>query len=100
MNIMSGPAHYIIAKRPGRLQTFWALGHVGLRHNIYFTADPPSHLRLHLQYAERSEGVVACVYYGIPNSIIAYVDGKRKEASTEMTPTWDNLFFKQLKPDM
>merc|ERR1719272_447061 len=94
MNIMSGPAMYF-----GRLQTFHALGHVGLRHNVYFTADPPTHLRLHLQYAEASDGVIVCVYYGIPNNIIAYVGGRRKEAPAEKTPTWDNLKFTQLQPD-
>jgi hypothetical protein len=58
MNIMGGPAMYW----PGqRLQTFHALGHVGMRHNIYFSADPPQHLRLHFKYADTADGVIACV---------------------------------------
>jgi hypothetical protein len=97
MNILTGPAMYW----PGsRLQTFHALGHVGLRHNIYFSADPPQHLRLHLQYADPADGVVACVYYGIPNNLIAYVGGTRKEPPASWVPTWDNLVFKKLTPDM
>jgi hypothetical protein len=92
MNIMSGPAKY-----DGRLQTFWALGHVGMRHNVYFTADPPAHLRLHLQYADPSEGIVVCVYYGIPNQLVAYVGGKRK--APELEPTWDQLVYRPVTAD-
>jgi len=99
MNILTGPAMYWTT--PGfRLQTFHALGHAGLRHNIYFSADPPQHLRLHYQYADPTDGIIACVYYGIPNNLVAYVGGQRKEAPLEMTPTWDNLVFNRLTPDM
>jgi hypothetical protein len=103
MNIMSGPAMYQGGRDTGfdmRLQTFWALGHVGLRHNVYFSADPPQHLRLHLQYAKPEEGVIVCVYYGIPNNLVSYVNGQRKEAAAGWTTTWDNLVFRQLTPDM
>lgn len=97
MNIMSGPAMFWTSPMQ-RLQTFHALGHVGLRHNIYFSADPPSHLRLHLQYAEATEGVIACVYYGLPNTIQAYVNGAKKEPLFHAT--WDNLKFQYLQPTM
>merc|ERR1719473_2309720 len=96
---MNGPAMYW-TKPMMRLQTWHALGHLGLRHNIYFTGDPPKHLRLHLQYADPTEGVIASVYYGIPNQICAYIGGQRRAAPQNMTTTWDNLKFIPLNVDM
>jgi len=97
MNILTGPAMYWTSPMM-RLQSFHALGHIGLRHNVYFSADPPSHLRLHLQHASPTEGVVVCVYYGLPNLIQAYVGGSKKEPLT--IPTWDNLVFAYLNSSM
>jgi hypothetical protein len=100
MNIMSGCAMYWTDQDTFRLQTFHALGHIGLRHNIYFSADPPQHLRLHLADASASEKVIASVYYGIPNNLVSYVKNQRKEAPLSMTPTWDNLKFFKLDTSM
>jgi len=97
MNILTGPAMYWTQPMM-RLQTFHALGHVGMRHNVYFSADPPSHLRLHLQYAAKTEAVIVCVYYGLPNLIQAYVGGSKKPPM--IIPTWDNLVFAYLNTSM
>jgi len=75
LNVLTGPAMYWGGLR---LQTFHALGHVGLRHNIFFSADPPQHLRIQLQNTPADQGVVICIYYGIPNTVVAYVNGKKK----------------------
>jgi hypothetical protein len=99
LNVMSGPAMYWTSPMQ-RLQSFHALAHAGMRHNIYFSADPPQHLRLHYQYADSEDGLIACVYYGLPNNIVAYADGQKKEAPAEMIPTWDNLVFTPLTVDM
>merc|ERR1719183_3067110 len=99
MNIMNGPAMHWTQPNM-RLQTWHALGHMGMRHNISFSGDPPQHLRLHNQYGDPSEGMVACVYYGIPNQMVAYVNGRRKEPIPNMTVTWDNLVFAQLSPTL
>jgi len=97
MNVLTGPAMMLPGKR---LQTFHALGHAGLRHNIYFSADPPKHLRLHMLNAGSDEGMVVCIYYGVPNSVVAYVDGKRRAPLAGATPAWDNLVLHKLTPDM
>jgi hypothetical protein len=99
MNILTGCAMYWIMPNM-RLQTFHALGHVGMRHNVYFSADPPTHLRLHFQYAKKTEKIIACVYYGIPNMLQAYVNNKAKDSPKGFTPTWDNLVFNKLTPNM
>lgn len=97
MNVLTGPA----MMWPGtRVQAFHALGHLGHRHNIYFSANPPKHLRIHLQYAPPSTGVIVCVYYGVPNMVYAYVNGKRKMPLVNATPNWDNLVITRLTPDM
>uniref|UniRef100_A0A7S2NK41 PA14 domain-containing protein n=1 Tax=Alexandrium andersonii TaxID=327968 RepID=A0A7S2NK41_9DINO len=97
LNILTGPAMMWTGVR---VQVFHALGYLGLRHNIYFSANPPSHLRLHLQHAPADSGVVVCVYYGLPNMIYAYVGGKKKEPLVNATPNWDNLVLTRLTPDM
>jgi hypothetical protein len=79
------------------LQTFWALGHTNLRHNIYFTSDPPKHVRFSWDGPE-DEGIVFMMYYGVPNNIVGYVEGKRVEPIT--TVLWDNPIAPKLNASM
>jgi len=97
LNVLTGPAMMWPGKR---LQTFHALGHLGLRHNVYFSGDPPQHMRFHLQYSPPQSGIVVCMYYGIPNMIYAYVNGRRKAPMAGATPNWDNLVLTKLVPSM
>eukprot|EP00746_Dinoflagellata_sp_MGD_P147791 gnl/MRDRNA2_/MRDRNA2_80101_c0_seq1.p1 gnl/MRDRNA2_/MRDRNA2_80101_c0~~gnl/MRDRNA2_/MRDRNA2_80101_c0_seq1.p1 ORF type:complete len:4787 (+),score=748.07 gnl/MRDRNA2_/MRDRNA2_80101_c0_seq1:123-14483(+) len=80
-----------------RRQVFHSLGVVGLRHNVYFASDPPKHIRMHFD-GFNDEGIVICMYYGVPNQVIGYVDGKRVEPW--VTPTWDNIHLPELKSTM
>jgi hypothetical protein len=73
---------------PLRIQTFWTIAHLGLRHNIYFASTNPLRTRVHLRDAEPGQGVYLNVFYGLPNRVEVYVGGKRAHGLAE--PTWDN----------
>jgi hypothetical protein len=99
LQVLTGPANN--QKPTARLQTFTALGHVGMRHNVYFSANVPDHIRLHLlDPQEEGECVIVCVYYGVPNDVVGYVGGARKAPVTR-TITWDSPEkMLKLTPDM
>jgi len=93
LNMLTEPANTGL----GLLQTFWALGHTNMRHNIYFTSDPPRHVRLHYDGPEY-EAIVFMMYYGVPNNIVGYVDGKRVEPIAVVL--WDNPVAPELDGSM
>merc|ERR1719487_636642 len=78
-----------------QIPRYMGLGHVGLRHNIYFSSNPPNHLRIYMD-GQQDEGTIMCIYYGIPNLVVGYVNGKRVEPFD--TPTWDSLKLPRLLP--
>eukprot|EP00746_Dinoflagellata_sp_MGD_P060367 gnl/MRDRNA2_/MRDRNA2_25620_c0_seq1.p1 gnl/MRDRNA2_/MRDRNA2_25620_c0~~gnl/MRDRNA2_/MRDRNA2_25620_c0_seq1.p1 ORF type:complete len:615 (+),score=98.93 gnl/MRDRNA2_/MRDRNA2_25620_c0_seq1:41-1846(+) len=80
------------------VQAFWTVAHLGMRHNVYFSSTNPAHTRVHLRDSGPDEGVILCVYYGQPNRVVVYVDGKLYRPLAE--PTWDNRKLPKLDLSM
>eukprot|EP00933_Yihiella_yeosuensis_P020559 TRINITY_DN1645_c6_g1_i1.p1 TRINITY_DN1645_c6_g1~~TRINITY_DN1645_c6_g1_i1.p1 ORF type:complete len:1406 (-),score=333.85 TRINITY_DN1645_c6_g1_i1:66-3776(-) len=81
-----------------RLSTVWGLGYAGMRHNIYLSGSAPDHLRLHWRAQNANEGIVACIYYGIPNTVNVYVNGNL--IKPKAVTTWDNQVLPKLDSSM
>jgi hypothetical protein len=80
------------------VQAFWTVVHLGMRHNVYFASTNPVRTRVHLRDSEPDEGVILCVYYGQPNRVVVYVDGKLYRPLAE--PTWDQQTLPKLDLSM
>merc|ERR1719454_2673109 len=82
----------------GMVQTFWTIGHIGMRHNIYFASTNPLRTRVHLRDATPDQGVLLCVYYGLPNRVEVFVGKKKAHPLAE--PTWDKPHLPVLDSSM
>ena len=60
-----------------RAQAWWAVTHIGMRHNVYFTSTNPTRTRFHLRDAKPDEGILVSVYYGEPNRVEVRDEAKK-----------------------
>ena len=89
MSLYTGPAKYggDWAGKITRHNTLWITGHVGATHTIHHSSTNPSISRVTFADATEDEAVHVKLYYGVPNRVDVYVDGRYVPPLANIT--WD-----------
>jgi len=89
MSLYTGPAKYggNWAGKITRHNTLWITGHVGATHTIHHSSTNPSISRVTFADATEDEAVHVKLYYGVPNRVDVYVDGRYVPPLANIT--WD-----------
>ena len=89
MSLYTGPAKYggNWAGKITRHNTLWITGHVGATHTIHHSSTNPSITRVTFADATEDETVHIKLYYGVPNRVDIYVDGRYVPPLANIT--WD-----------
>merc|ERR1712164_90252 len=90
MSLYTGPPLYKVGwnEKIRRSNTLWVTGHLDATHTVHHSSTTPQLTRVSLVDSTPEEAVHIKLYYGIPNRVDVYVDGKLKTPLKDIT--WDN----------
>merc|ERR1712164_8436 len=90
MSLYTGPPLYKVGwnEKIRRSNTLWVTGHLDATHTVHHSSTTPQLTRVSLVDSTPEEAVHIKLYYGIPNRVDVYVDGKLKTPLANVT--WDN----------